>query len=287
MPVRVPFGGYLLRATGRRHDEAHRHLNTMLAVPGTEGATLTAAPGAVLGGGASSPGQLWAPPGGLSRVMQVLSNLGLATFTTTGFSAAASFTSTGAVNADTTDGCWVRVTTTTTTGNAASVTTPNCCRRDWSPDAAFYVKLGSTITNVRYWVGLFSAAPSGSATPAVHLAGFRYDTAADGTTRWRAVTNAGGTPTVTEITAALSGAPPGVVASGAYRLRVECRAAAYNLSGVDEVWFYVNNIRVAVHQATLPTATTVLHAGVYVTNLGTGGASARVVDVSRVAVSHV
>lgn len=52
----------------------------------------------------------------------------------------------------------------------------------------------SSVASVRYWVGLFASTPMGSATPAVELAGFRYDTGA-GDAGWKAFTRDGATMT--------------------------------------------------------------------------------------------
>ncbi|MGH7260550.1 MAG: hypothetical protein ACREI9_07685 [Nitrospiraceae bacterium] len=46
------------------------------------------------------------------------------------------------------------------------------------------------ITNARYWIGLFSADPMGSALPAVHFAGVRFDTSVPDAA-WRFVTGDG------------------------------------------------------------------------------------------------
>lgn len=108
------------------------------------------------------------------------------------------------------------------------------------PNAMFTIRTGAVITAVRYWVGFFSATPMGSATPAVHLAAFRYDTAADGTAFWRCATAAGGAPQLTTTTSSIA-------ASVSYDMRISC------LSGSTR--FFINGTAVAVHSTTVPTST--------------------------------
>lgn len=55
-----------------------------------------------------------------------------------------------------------------------------------------FVFVGGSIASMRIWVGLFSASPMGSANPAGHFAGLRYDTGA-GDTTWRFATKDGAT----------------------------------------------------------------------------------------------
>lgn len=119
-------------------------------------------------------------------------------------------------------------------------------QRGWSSIYRAKIRTGAAITVVRYWVGLFASTPMASATPAIHLAGFRYDTAADGTAFWRCVTdNGSGSPTVTTTSAA-------VAVDTAYRFKIEL--------GASDVKFYVDGTLVATHTTTLPTSTTSLSA---------------------------
>lgn len=116
-------------------------------------------------------------------------------------------------------------------------------RRDWAPDATWRVGTGNDVTDIRLWVGSFSVDPHDSATPAGSYAGFRYDTAVDGTAFWRAVTDDGGVaPTVTPTVVA-------VTTGTFYTMRTVQSASAVD--------FYINEVLVASHSTNLPVATTV------------------------------
>lgn len=126
-----------------------------------------------------------------------------------------------------------------TTGRFWGGTNYTISRRDWKPIFETLIKIGSDLSDVRVWCGLFSATPFASATPSLHYIAFRYATAVDGTAFWRCVTdNGSGTPTVTTTTAAIA-------VSTKYSLRFECKAS--------DVDFYVNDVLVATHSTTLPT----------------------------------
>lgn len=135
-------------------------------------------------------------------------------------------------------------TTTATIGNAVGIdTTFAFAKRENMPIGWGEIFTGSDITNIRLWFGWMNGDPGGSATPALHLAAFRYDTGADGTAFWRCVTdNASGVPTVTTTTKAIA-------ASTAYRLEIWM-----DESGM--VKFYIDGTLVATHTTTLPTSTT-------------------------------
>lgn len=105
-----------------------------------------------------------------------------------------------------------------------------------------WIKTGADITNVRYWIGMFSATPMASATPAVHATAFRYDTGADGTAFWRIVT-IDGTTTNAQVTT------QAIAANTAYRLRILWMA------GTNTVRFYVNDVEIGNSVANLPTTT--------------------------------
>ncbi len=115
-------------------------------------------------------------------------------------------------------------------------------RRDYEPTFVVVCKTGAAITTTRHWIGMFSAAPFGGATPAVHYAAFRYDTGADGTAFWRCVTDSGtGAPTVTVTVAA-------VTVDTRYRFTIALTSSS--------AYFYINGLLVATHTATLPGAAT-------------------------------
>jgi hypothetical protein len=206
------------------------------------------------------------------RSMQVLVNPGAATVTTVGFAAAPTLTAT-ASNADDADGPYLNHATSGTSGNPSGVVSAfTVCRRDWFPCYTTAIKLDSAnVTTSRLWIGLFSASPDASATPAIHLAAFRYDTTADGTAFWRCCTdNASGAPTVATTTVAIT-------ANTRYVMRIDCNASPV------EVRFYINNILVATNVLKLPTATTLLGYGNRITTLAN---SARNLKWSRIAITH-
>lgn len=102
------------------------------------------------------------------------------------------------------------------------------------------IKTGADITNVRFWMGMFSATPMASATPAVHAAAFRYDTAADGTAFWRIVT-IDGTTTNAQASA------QSIAANTVYWLRIVW------LVGTTTVRFLINGVDVGSSTTNLPT----------------------------------
>jgi hypothetical protein len=121
----------------------------------------------------------------------------------------------------------------------------NQVQRQDKPILGMVVKTGAAlgdIQNVRIWCGLFSATPVAAALPAIHLAGFRYDTTVDGTAFWRCVTNdGGGAGTITTTLIA-------VAQDTRYDLMVDMSAST-------NVKFYVNGDLVATHTTTLPGST--------------------------------
>ena len=186
------------------------------------------------------------------QVYQLLKDPGRATITGAPSTFADSITADVAASADTTDGPWVKVDTTAASGNDAIIQQDASganitgFRSDWQPIFVATIKTSTNIADVRIWCGWASADPSASATPAVHLAAFRYDTGADGTAFWRCVTdNASGSPTVTATTVPVS-------TSTAYTMRIAMSNAT------PDVKFYLDNVLVATHTLTLPTSTTVL-----------------------------
>lgn len=111
---------------------------------------------------------------------------------------------------------YLRFPTIASTANVAGEATAlSITRSTWMPKFAALITPDTAITLVRYWFGLFSADPTGSADPAASLAAWRYDTAVDtATPNWRCCTKDG-----TTITAVDSGIP--VIASEPYQLGVE------------------------------------------------------------------
>lgn len=152
-------------------------------------------------------------------------------------------------------------------GNASGMNSPNLALFSNLPDC--YIKFrtgtaGTDIQAVRLWVGLSNgsqATLAAGATPALHLAAFRYDTVADTTVFWRCVTAAGtATQTVTITTVA-------VAADTAYDMVVIVAAAATR--------FYINGVLVATHTTNLPGAAAVANAAMTVTTLAALAKNAR------------
>jgi hypothetical protein len=121
-------------------------------------------------------------------------------------------------------------------------------------------KTGADITNIRLWLGLFSGNPSGAADPALHIAGFRYDTGVDGTAFLRTVTKDGTTINAAASTLAMA-------ADTKYLLRIELDAS--------EVRFYSSGTLLATHTANLPTASQTMAPCVTLTNLAASSRSFR------------
>ena len=129
----------------------------------------------------------------------------------------------------------------------------NGTRTDWGPVMTACIATDVAITDVRIWVGMFSADPMGAADPTLHLAAFRYDTAADGTAFWRCVTEDGTTINVTTTTIAIA-------IDTVYNLRIDARNSA-------SIKFYINGVLAATHTTNLPTSTTDLDAYAELRNL--------------------
>lgn len=114
-----------------------------------------------------------------------------------------------------------------------------CVRLGYDVVACWIVQTGNVITNVRYWVGLADSLLNATSSPTVPaVAAFRYDTGPDGTAFWRCVTSdgAGGVTTTVTTTPIATSTP--------YRLMVQ--------TTISEVTFWIDNVLVARHTATLP-----------------------------------
>jgi hypothetical protein len=156
-------------------------------------------------------------------------------------------------NADDTAGPWLLHTSGAVSGNNTGPVGSAMTRRDWLGECYMRIKLGSAVTTARNWVGLFSGDPTGSATPSLHLAAFRYDTGTDGTAFWRCITAAGSaTQTTTTTTVA-------VAANGVHDMAIVLSAS--------DVKFYIANLLVGTHTTNLPTATQLLTPRIHVTTL--------------------
>lgn len=224
---------------------------------------------------ATSPGQFLSSDGAgnlswqtsiIRKIGQTTVVVGTTTLSRIGTSPSSSAGGTQA-NADDTSDSYIRCTSGSVSGNATGIRTgtvgqttgPNALLIGKNIDQTMIIKTSATITSIRHWIGLFSADPTASATPSVHLAAFRYDTTADGTAFWRTCTdNGSGTPTVTTTTTAIN-------ASTKYTLRI--------VTSSSNVVFYINGTAVATHTNTLPGSTTFLYENASVTTLTGSGRS--------------
>ena len=119
----------------------------------------------------------------------------------------------------------------------------------------FVFRLGSDITNVRFWIGAFNASPMGSSTP-LEAVGFRYDTSVDGTTFWRAYS--AGAVSSNLVTTTIP-----VVANGTYFARID-----ETLSGGSTPICYLSIQEIDVNNNAL-----IGNVATFSTNLPSGGAN--------------
>lgn len=123
------------------------------------------------------------------------------------------------------------------TGRISSATVT---RRAWNPVLVQRIRIGNSLSGVRYWFGLTNAALDQIATPTTEqIAAFRYDVGVDGTVFWRCVT-CDGTTVGTTIT------PVAMSTLTVYVLRIEVDDAT------PEIRFYINDVQVASHGVFLP-----------------------------------
>lgn len=144
-------------------------------------------------------------------------------------------------------------------------------RLDHNPQIGFAWGPAGVITTARFWLGWFSATPMGSATPAVHFAGFRYDTSVADTTIKAMVGNAIGT-TVVGTTTMPSG-------SGS---RKNLWIRVLNAGGTIEFWDGLNHLGTATSGVTANFPGTTQNLGYYAM-VRTLAASIRTIGISRVA----
>jgi hypothetical protein len=184
-----------------------------------------------------------------------------------------------AANADNAYGPKTRITTAATANtNSGWLSVFTGLNPAWKPNLQALVNPGVTggITSVRYWIGLVSAEPRGSATPTAHIAAFRYDSTAEADDgKWRTVTsnNVAATHLVKNTKVPLLTGSPVL-------LGIESEGV---IGTAPRAWhFSINGVRVATHRTTITTATTKLFGIVLgVTPLAN---SARSLDVHRVGV---
>lgn len=207
------------------------------------------------------------------RFWSIQQNSGLTSTNNSGFLTAPTVNGTSSVTHDT-DGQWLNYATASIIDRDGGWISSNFnqVQRQNGPIFGIVLKTGSVladIQNARIWAGLFSATPMAAAMPAIHLAGFRYDTTVDGTAFWRCVTNNGGAGTITTTLVA-------VAPNTKYELMVD-------MADQSNVKFYINGALVATHTATLPGATQNLG---HQEQLRTLAAAAKNVKLSRVFMEH-
>jgi hypothetical protein len=138
----------------------------------------------------------------------------------------------------------------TSTGSSGDVVgwTPatfSYTRRVYEPTFIAAIRTDSSIASLRFWIGLFSASPTGSDTAAGSMAAFSYSDTRDGTAFWRTITRDNSTTVTTTTSIA--------IATGTeYVLRIEASTTA----GLVE--FYINDVLAASHNANLPVSTTTM-----------------------------
>lgn len=205
---------------------------------------------------------------GTSRSWIVQQNGGLTTINNAGFTTAPTATGTASV-LNTTISQFISYLSGAIAGNEAGWVSSAFSQTQlaFRPTIQMTVRIGTTITNIRHWFGLFSATPATASDPVIHGMGFRYDTGVDGTAFWRCWTNdgvAGGTVTTTTVA---------FTADTTYRLMIVVDA------GGASIRFYIDDVLVATHVADLPAVAQNLG---HVERITTLDAVAKSVGISKV-----
>ena len=213
----------------------------------------------------------WLPQEKAARrrsIREVISYEGASTsssFVAKGFQNGPTVTASSTGNADASTGWWLSHSTTSSSGNVASVVagSNSGVQSRWAPDLAVAFRTGSPVTSVRYWIGLFASTPAASDDPTIEGIGFRFSTNASDS-NWQAWSNDGsGGGTVTDTGVAIGGA------GTAFDLRFICDSDGTTVD------FYISSVWVARHTTNLPTSTTVLNYGLYVTALSASSRALR------------
>ena len=204
-----------------------------------------------------------------ARLMEVLKDAGATTVSTVGLAAAPTRNNTLS-NGDDANAPWLTHTTGSSSGNSSGVISAafTILQSSWSPQYYTNVKTGATITSIRYWVGLFSANPDSSSTPAANYVAFRFDTGASDT-NWQFCT---GTD-ATHQTCTDTGVTP--AASTTYNFSIVC-------SGTTSCTGTVNGTA-KTNSTNLPASATQMGYGNRVTTL-TG--SSRTISWGRIAIVY-
>ncbi len=99
----------------------------------------------------------------------------------------------------------------------------NETQRQFCPYFECFLNIGATITNLRIWIGLFSATPMATATPGasgIHCAAFRFDTGAGDSAQWRVVTSDGVSTNVKALDGTGGAAALAVAGGASYLFRI-------------------------------------------------------------------
>jgi hypothetical protein len=179
-------------------------------------------------------------------------------------------TASATTNTDNATGPQIQLTTSNVSGNVALIElgVGAFVRGDWNWDFEVIAAAGGTITSVRYWIGLFSSAPSGSDDPSgVTGAGFHFNPASSA--NWRAWSNDGSS------TGAFTDTNVVVATTSTTRFRL--RSDATNIQ------FYINDVLVATHSSQHPSASLYHEPSAYCTTLS---AATRSIRVGRFSVAH-
>lgn len=180
---------------------------------------------------------------------QLLAQMGGTTFTNLGYNSFTLTSPTAASNGDNTNQPGVLISTLAFTDNVASLVTADATTYfEWENIAAWKIQTVD-VTEVRIWNCLTAGAPSAADTHSLDLVGFRFSTAVD--TNWACVTqDVSGNRTVTDSGIAVATNTP-------YLLEIVVT------TGV--VRFYIDKVLVQTHTTNLPTSTTTMRQGAYIT----------------------
>ncbi len=188
---------------------------------------------------------------------------------------------TAASPADLASGSWVLSETGATSADANKLVTATAAtRRNWNPWTRFRFYIGAsgaaTITEVRWWVGLFASDPSALTTlTTISGACFGYDTAIDGTVFWRCESSDATTAklTTTDMPIVANGHYTGEIRMDNTNAVVDFYMAYHGLSSATKTASPLR--KVATHSTGVPLAATPLLIGGTVTSQTTAAAKKR------------
>lgn len=168
-----------------------------------------------------------------------------------------------------TDSTYLQMTSGAVLGNIAGPVsaTFNLLQTRHNPSFDVIIRTGASIANMRYWIGIFSAAPANTDTQTLHMAAFRYSTV---------VPDAGWIPVVAGGATNTAGSSMGAVAANTrYLLSIQV------IDGGNTAVFRVNNGEPTLLTTNLPTNSQDLGFAVYAI---TNEAVAKAYKLSRMAI---